>query len=75
VWQENTDYTEGEIIVIGNNVYKCKVTHTSVMSTVQSNNEAWQTYLTTNWTLIKSNSTLPIDWIDIALKMLQKQSS
>ena len=73
-WQENTEYAADEIIVIGNNVYKCKTTHTTVASSVQSDTTAWDNYLATNWTLIKANTKLPVDWLDIATKMLQKQS-
>lgn len=74
VWNENTDYIEGEIRVIGNNVYKCKKDHTSVTTSTQLDDTAWTDYLNTNWTLIKANTKLPIDWIDIATKILQKQS-
>jgi hypothetical protein len=70
IWKENTEYMADEIIVIGNNVYKCKTTHTSVASSTQSNTTVWDNYLATNWTLIKANTKLPIDWLDIAIKML-----
>ena len=73
-WKENTEYAVNDIIVIGNNVYKCKTTHTSVASSVQSNTTTWDNYLKTNWTLIKANIKLPVDWLDIATQMLQKQS-
>ena len=74
IWKENTEYATDEMIVIGNNVYKCKTAHTSVASSTQSNTTAWDNYLATNWTLIKANTKLPVDWLDIAIKMLQKRS-
>lgn len=74
IWEENTEYEKGELIVIGNNVYKCKEDHTSVAASTQENTEAWNNYLTSKWILVKENSKLPIDWIDIATKMLQKES-
>ena len=74
IWEENTEYEKGELIVIGNNVYKCKEDHTSVAASTQENTEAWNSYLTSKWTLVKENSKLPIDWIYIATKMLQKES-
>ena len=73
-WVAENDYKVGDYAVIDNNIYSCIAAHTSVAAETKENTSDWNDYMTTNWTLIKANTILAVDWIDIALAMLEKQS-
>jgi hypothetical protein len=61
--------------MIDNNLYKCKLDHTSVDAYDKDDPGIWATYLADNWTIIRSNINLPVDWMSIAVDMIEKESA
>ena len=69
-WQTNKEYSVGDSVLINGDFYNCTQDHTSVSAAVRNNNEAWNTYLASNWEVSNENITLPVDWMAIAAAML-----
>jgi hypothetical protein len=58
--------------MIGTNLYKCKTAHTSINETTAQNAEQMETYLETNWTLIKADILVPVDWMNVVSSVIEK---
>ena len=50
-WQASTSYSVGDLVIVSNNLYRCKTAHTSA-----------STFVNTNWDLIGSTGTEIQDW-------------
>ena len=75
LWKPSTKYQVGDIFIVDNNLCQCKKEHTSITDENAAIEETWNTYKTTNWVILREDANPSVNWIGIALGVLEKNSA